>query len=350
MLKVALNIQRQAFELNAAFTASADGTTAIFGKSGCGKTSILRTIAGLDRHPDADVSFNGQPWQGAREFVAPHNRRIGYVFQDSRLFPHLSVRKNILFGSPKGADHSQTDNIIEMLEVGPLLNSPVTHLSGGEQQRVAIARALASDPALLLLDEPLASLDHDAQQSLLSYLQTLKEDVRVPMLYVSHSVAEVARLADQLVYINDGAVIAQGPAATLLTDVALPISHTADAGSMLEVLSCKQAGTGLTALSTDIGELALPVSSGPTTSAGRVFVAARDVSLTLSKPTDSSILNILPATIAALQQEANGQCLVKLQLGNGQLLARISQHSQNHLGLSEGNAVFAQIKGVALFP
>lgn len=349
MLDLKLAIKYPGFELQADFIAPSNGVTALFGHSGCGKTSILRAIAGLDKHSNSRITFNQQTWQSSNAFVASHKRNVAYVFQDSLLFPHLDVMGNIRFGESKTNGALKLEEILDLLEIAPLLSKPVETLSGGEKQRIAIARALASGPQLLLMDEPLTALDGQAKLKLLSILQTLQERLAIPILYVSHSVPEVARLADHLVYLNEGGVEATGKVADLLTDLKLPLAHAAEAGAMLTASTAGHSA-GLLFLDTTIGQLLIPTPTAPKTGELRLHIAARDVSVALSKPDDSSILNILQATITGITQEPNGQALLQLHAKTGHLLAQISQTSLERLSLKLGANIYAQIKGVALFP
>ncbi|MDD9892553.1 MAG: molybdenum ABC transporter ATP-binding protein [Gammaproteobacteria bacterium] len=348
MLDIKLVIQYPGFSLNAEFTTASKGVTALFGHSGCGKTSILRAIAGLDKHANSHITFNAQTWQSSSTFVASHQRRIAYVFQDSLLFPHLDVMENIRFGETKADKSLALEEILDLLQIGPLLKKPINSLSGGEKQRVAIARALNASPQLLLMDEPLAALDGKAKLRLLSILQSLQQRLDIPMLYVSHSVPEVARLADHLVYLNEGSVIASGNTAELLTDLKLPLAHATEAGAMLNAAVVDQK-RDLLVVDTAVGQLLLPAHDGPVPKELRLHIAARDVSIALSKPQDSSILNILPATITDITPESNGQALLQLQAETGRFLAKISQTSLQRLSLNKGAHVYAQIKGIALF-
>lgn len=342
-----LNINRQSFNVQAKLELPAQGITAIMGASGSGKTSVLRTLAGLERHDDSTVVFNQQCWQDPNTFIATHRRRVGYVFQEPSLFSHLNVDQNLRFGASADVD---LQALIELFELTALLPRAVANLSGGEQQRVAIVRALAAKPQLLLLDEPLSALDEASKQPILRCLEQLHHSLDIPLIYVSHNLAEVARLADHLVLLDKGQVIATGEAHQLLTDPSLPLAHRADAGALIDaVVHRAEAAEGLVFLATNIGPLLLPHKAITAGSKVRLHIAARDVSVALSKPKDSSILNILEATVMDCREENSSQMLLRLQVQQGQLLARLSKKSVTDLQLEVGKAVFAQVKGVALF-
>ncbi len=329
------------------------GVTALFGPSGSGKTSCLRTIAGLQRARGRLV-VQGEVWQDdtQRIFVPTHARALGYVFQDAALFPHLSVRANLAYGRrrvPAREQRVDFDQAVALLGLEPLLERSPASLSGGERQRVAIGRALAASPRLLLLDEPLAALDLKRRAELLPYLQRLQSQLDIPALYVSHAPDEVAQLASHLVLLERGRVLASGPTAELMTRLDLPLAHGDAAQAVLaaQVLSHDPA-TQLMRVAFAGGELLLP-ALGATVGAQRVVrVPARDVSLTLSRHADTSILNILQAKVEAISDDSPGHAMVKLDAGGAALLARITRQSVQALGLRPGLPVFAQIKGAAI--
>ncbi len=349
-------LDRGGFRLDASFEAPGRGITAIFGQSGSGKTTVLRCMAGLARAPEGRLSVNGEEWQDESRgiFIAPHRRPLGYVFQDARLFPHLAVRKNLEYGwtrTPPAHRKLQIDEVISLLGLGPLLARVPAHLSGGEQQRVAIGRALLTSPALLMMDEPLASLDAASKAEILPYLERLHAQLAMPIIYVSHALDEVLRLADHLVLIEAGRIRAQGPMAELITRTDLPFSHLDEAGSVLDaeiaehdeifhLTRLRFAGGFVTAARLD-----LPV--GKTV---RVRVLARDVSLTLDAPTRTSIQNIFRAQVAEIAVHSSSQATVRLAIDSATLLARITHKSVAQLQLQVGTPVFAQVKSVALMP
>jgi len=332
------------------------GVTALFGPSGSGKTTCLRAIAGLERPRDGYLSVNGEVWQddAKKLFVPTHRRPLGYVFQEPSLFPHLSVRGNLEYGLKRAGGATEGDGLertAEILGIATLLDRGPEKLSGGERQRVAIARALLTRPRLLLLDEPLASLDLRRRHEILPYLERLHEELEVPSIYVSHMPDEVARLADHLVLLDKGSVIASGPLQETLARLDLPAAFTDDAGVFIEAkIAGHDQADELTRLDFAGGTIYVP-RRRPPTAAGRVRcrIEARDVSLTLQKQGGTSILNIIPATVIDMAPtEHAAQVLVRLDAGGTPLLARITQRSWNTLGLAPGSRVWAQVKTVVL--
>lgn len=341
------------FALDVAFSAPARGVTALFGRSGSGKTSVLRAIAGLIRTPQGLVRINDQVWQDQKHFIPTHRRSLGYVFQEASLFPHLSVQRNLEYGLrrvPKGEQRIPLHNVVELLGITTLLTRGTHTLSGGERQRVAIARALLTSPRLLLMDEPLAALDHGAKQAILPYLETLHDEFAIPSLYVSHDPNEVARLADYMVVLDGGRVIAQGAAAPLLTRLDLPLSGYDDAAALLEgYVSAHDHSYHLTWISLQGNRVAVSREDLPVGRHARVRIQARDVSLSLRGHTDTSIINILPARVIDTQDVNPTQVLVRLELEDGQtLLSRITRRSAVGMGIHEGMPLYAQVKSVAL--
>lgn len=341
------------FNLEVKFSAPATGVTAIFGHSGCGKTSVLRAIAGLNKTLKGRVRVKDEVWQDERRFVPSHKRSLGYVFQEASLFPHLSVRRNLEYGWRRihpDARLLRFDDVVELLGIAPLLQRDTVRLSGGERQRVAIARALLTSPDLLLMDEPLSALDHGAKHTILPYLEHLHDEFGIPTFYVSHDPHEVARLADHLVLLKQGQVIAQGPAASLLTQLDLPIASYDDASSLLEgVISAHDYDYHLTWVSMDSGRVAVSREDLRVGQHARVEIRARDVSLSLSAHSDTSILNVLPAVVIDAKDINQTQVIVRLKLLDGQtLLSRITRRSAVALGVREGLLLYAQVKSVSL--
>lgn len=349
------------FSLDVAFTAPAQGTTALFGHSGCGKTTVLRCVAGLNRVDDGYFALDGDVWQEGRAFRPTHRRPIGYVFQEASLFPHLSVRANLNYGlrrAPKrGLDAAvHFDDVADLLGLAKLLDRAPDRLSGGERQRVAIGRALLAQPRLLLMDEPLAALDRFAKDEILPYLERLRDALAIPMLYVSHDIAEVERLADHLILLKDGKVVAAGPLDTLQADPALPIARLPEAGvTLAATVTGYEVRYGLTTLAVSGGVLLVPGQLGKAGAHRRARIAAADVSLTRSAATDSSILNILPARVVSTEGLDASRLMIGVALGESgegaRILSRVTRKSWDALKLNPGDAVFAQVKSVALaFP
>ena len=335
------------------------GVTALFGPSGCGKTTTLRIVAGLHRAPHAHVAVHGQVWQSDNPatWVPPHQRPLGYVFQQASLFAHLSVRGNVEFGMqriPAPQRRVALDQAVELLGIGGLMDRHPDKLSGGEAQRVAMARALATSPRLLLLDEPLAALDAARKAEVLPWLERLHRELDIPVLYVSHAIDEVARLADHLVLMEAGRVLASGPAADVLTRAHLPLAHGDAAGALLEgVVHSQDQAFHLTQVSLPAHPHGAPLELGGASALApgtpvRLRVQARDVSLCLYAPQGSSILNILPTHVLEIHDDGPGLVMVTLALGQTRLLARITAKSAQQLGLHIGLPVLAQIKGVAV--
>jgi molybdate transport system ATP-binding protein len=345
------------FQLDAAFNVPATGITGLFGPSGCGKSTVLRCIAGLQHLPNSSFSIDGETWQDATLFRKAHQRPIGYVFQEASLFAHLAVKDNLLYGAPRQANdhHIGFDEVIELLGLERLLERSPRHLSGGERQRVAIGRALLSQPTLLLMDEPLSALDRLTKDEILPFLERLHARLSLPVIYVSHDMAEIERLADHLVLMQSGQVIAAGPLATLQSDPTLPLAGARDAAVNFDAtVQSYDSGYGLVTLVLDGGKLLVPAPAAEAGERRRLRIAAGDVSLAREAPQHSSILNTLPALIVSQTPLNASEVLVVLALGaNGtgaRLLARLTRRSWDQLQLAAGMSVIAQVKGVALTP
>ncbi len=353
--RVRLHLARPPFTLSVDLQLPEAGITVLFGASGSGKTTVLRCVAGLERAHDAQVRIGGELWQDDRQrlFVPTWRRPIGYVFQEASLFDHLDVRANIAFGLkriPVGQAAQTVDHAVELLGIGHLLNRMPSRLSGGERQRVAIARALATRPRLLLLDEPLAALDHARKQEILPWLERLRDHLHMPMLYVTHSADELARLADHVVVLDAGRVRAQGPTTELLSSISAAVLSGDEVGAVLpgRVVE-RQAEWHLCRVEFGGGSLWLRDSGLAVGQAVRLRVLARDVSLAVHEPQGSSILNHLPCTIEACATDAHpSQVLVRAAVGSTHLLARITARSFQALGLSPGRDAWLQVKSVAL--
>ena len=346
------------FSLEVDLSLPGRGVSAIFGPSGSGKTSLLRLMAGLDRVPDGYLSVNGEVWQDqARHIFKPvHKRSLGYVSQAANLFAHLDVQGNLDYGLSRIAASERkvsVSQVVELLGIGKLLGRQPGTLSGGESQRVAIARALATSPQLLLMDEPLAALDVQRKAEVLPYLERLHTELDIPVLYVSHAPDEVARLADHLVLLDAGRVLAAGPTRELMTRLDLPLAHGDAAAAILDaVVTRVEAAYHLSHAEFAGGQVTLLNPHLHIGQRVRIRVQARDVSLTLQRQQGTSVLNIFAATVISFAADSPGQVMVALNVGEGAggstLLARITQKSLEALQLQPGGAVFAQVKGVAV--
>ena len=352
-LEVKLRLQQKSFLLSTDLDINCPGVTAIFGPSGAGKTSLLRCIAGIETSAQGILRLNKQTWQSADCFVPTHQRSVGYVFQEPGLFPHLNAEANLRYGYNRIKPEDRRINfseVVEFLKLTSLLQRYPQQLSGGQKQRVAIARALLTSPRLLLMDEPLASLDLSGKRQILSYLESLFAELAIPVLYVSHSPAEVLRLAQHLVYLEEGKVLGFGPLQTMLTDPALPLAHLEDASAIAEGQVHHHDPTfHLTYLQIPGGMLAVTLNHRAVGELARVSIRARDVSLSLSPAKDSSITNILPVIVVDINNDSDpGQRLIRLALEQTIILARVTHKSVVQLNITPGKAMFAQVKSVAL--
>jgi molybdate transport system ATP-binding protein len=329
------------------------GVTALFGHSGSGKTTLLRAIAGLERVSGGRLVVNGETWQDDAIFIPTHQRPLGYVFQEASLFPHLDVEANLQYGQKRVAESLRRvslDQAVAMLDIGHLLGRKPARLSGGERQRVGIARALAVSPRLLLMDEPLAALDHALKQEILPYLERLHDELDIPVLYVSHAPDEVARLADHIVVMQGGKAVASGPLGDTLARLDLPIKLGEDAGVVLDaVVAARDEEWHLAHMEFAGGRLWVRDHGLPLGHPARVRILARDVSLARAPMTGTSILNTLPAIVVDSVDDAHpALTLVKLRVGESPLLARLTRRSAHALELAPGQLLYAQIKAVAL--
>jgi molybdate transport system ATP-binding protein len=354
MLEVEVERRLGGFKIDASF-ASNTPVTALFGRSGAGKTSLINMISGLLRPERGRIVVEGRVLfdEQRRVNVAPRKRRIGYVFQEGRLFPHLTVRQNLLYGTrfiPARERYVDADKVTELLELGPLLERRPHKLSGGEKQRVAIGRALLTSPRLLLMDEPLASLDAARKSDVLQYIERLSDETRVPIVYVSHSIEEVTRLAHTLVVMSDGQVAAAGPLSAITSRMDLqPLMGRFAAGAVVEArIVGHDESFGLTRMICAGGELRAPRIAMPPGTLVRVHVRARDVALALQPPSGVGIQNVLSARVIEVSEEPGPFAEIKLDIGGAPLLARITRRSAHDLALAPGAPVFALIKGVAL--
>ena len=353
-----LSGQMGSFTLDVAFEIPTRGITALYGPSGCGKTTVLRCLAGLERLPGR-ISVGGHVWQDTAtdRFLPTYRRDIGYVFQEASLFPHLSVRGNLLYGARRAGNAPATDGldldgVAGLLGIGHLLGRAPATLSGGERQRVAVGRALLSRPRLLLMDEPLSALDRLTKEEILPYFEILHERLALPIVYVSHDLAEIERLADTLVMMTAGRLVAAGPLRNLQTDTRLPLLRVSDASVVLEGQVMRHDHEfALTTFAVEGGEMIVPGLHGQPGDTRRLRIAASDVSLVRSVQKDTTILNCLPARIESIEAVGKApQVHVILSLGDGgtRIVARITRRSLTSLSLEPGMALFAQIKSVSL--
>ncbi len=347
-LLVEVDKQLGGFALSVSFTSSG-GVTALFGPSGSGKTSVVNLVAGLTRPDRGRILLDGRVLvdTAAGIFLPPQRRRIGYVFQDARLFPHFSVRSNLVYGrwfGPREGRWGDFDAVVDLLGIDGLLGRRPRDLSGGEMQRVAIGRALLASPMMLLMDEPLAALDRARRAEILPYLERLRDEMRLPILYVSHAVDEVARLADKVVILDGGRVAASGPVGSVFAELAAD----SETGAVLTATILRDdPEDGVTLLDHPAGTLSLPLLGRPTGTRVRVHVRAREVAIAVGEPGLISIRNRLAARIVALADQL-GDVVVTLDVGGEPMLARVTRGAARELGLAPGLAVTALIKAVAL--
>ena len=349
------HLDRGQFSLSVDLALPSSGVTALFGHSGSGKTTVLRCVAGLER-ASGFLSFGGEVWQDDKRsiFIPPHRRPIGVVFQEASLFSHLSVMGNLRYGMTRAGltpKQAGIDAILSLLGIEGLVNRGTRLLSGGERQRVAIARALLRRPRLLLMDEPLASLDLKRKSEILPYLERLHDELDIPMLYVSHAPEEVARLADHLVLMENGRAVASGPTAEMMGRADLASSFADDLSTVLTVVVGAHEDDGITRLQFAGGSLFVGRVPDPVGRTLRCRIHARDVSLSLSRHSDMSILNVIPATVTKMAAAAEpGHILVEMTLADGSRLAsRVTGRSIQRLHIRESTPVFAQIRAVSIF-
>ncbi len=358
MIEIDVTRRLGEFRLDVAFSTDTQGITALFGRSGAGKTCIVNMLAGLLTPERGRIAVNGQVLfdSAARLNVPPERRRLGYVFQESRLFPHLNVRGNLEYGMrlvPRRERRITFDEVVEMLGIGALLTRRAHRLSGGEKQRVTIGRALLTSPRLLLMDEPLASLDGARKNEILPFIERLSDHFTVPIVYVTHAMDEIIRLADTLVLVSDGSVAATGAVEDLTSRFDLrPLTGRYEAGSVIATrIASHDERYGLTLLEFAGGVFSVSRIEAPSGTSIRVRVRARDVALALSRPADSSFANVFEGTVTEIsapgEDESGAQVDVKLDIGVP-LWSRITRRSLDELSIALGSRVFALVKGTSI--
>ena len=347
-LDLDFSLPLSSFALTVRQSLAAEGLTAVFGPSGAGKSTLLRAVAGL-APTGGLIRFGSEIWEDGRRFLPAHRRRVGFVFQEPRLFAHLDVAGNLAYAARRAGQMQAIPATVARFGLDPLLTRYPTRLSGGEAQRVALARALLSAPRLLLMDEPLSALDAARRAEILPHIESLRDQARLPILYVSHSLPEVARLATQVLALAAGAVVSCGPTATVLADAAAASAFGGDEpGSLIEARVDSHDADGLSRLSFAGGTLLIPALPLPASSPVRLLVSARDVIIARARPEGLSALNILPAKVTSLSPAGHSSVVVGLSCGGIALAARITARSAAALGLQPGVACYAILKSVAL--
>lgn len=348
------NVRYPDYELNFDLSLPGSGITALFGASGAGKSTLLRAVAGLIKPENGIIQIKKETWQNddKKIFVPTYQRSLGFVFQDARLFSHLNVTDNLQYGIKRlktAKRNISLEKAIDLLGIAHLTDRMPDTLSGGEKQRVSIARALATDPEIMLMDEPLAALDMKRKSEILPYLQRLNDELHIPILYVSHALDEVSTLADHLVLLEKGTVVASGKTNDMLTRLDLPLAFYDTASALIygKVIA-EDPEFHLSTLSFSGGLIHLPSKHLKPGQAVRLRIQARDVSLTTEKAENTSILNILETTVINLSNHSQGEVMVELDAKGTRLLSRITSKSASLLKLSKGKSVYAQIKGIAI--
>ena len=352
MIEARFQLQRGSFTLDVEFLLPAQGIIALFGPSGCGKTTLLRAISGLESCPGGYFKLGTTLWQNGKFTLPAHQRSLGYVFQEHSLFPHLSIKKNLEYGLkriPLQQQRITLEYAVDLLDIKPLLFRKPHSLSGGERQKVAIARALLTSPQLLLMDEPFNAIDIGSKQELLTFLEELHKQLEIPIIYVSHSPTEITRLADYLILMEKGRVLATGAIEELLLRSDLPLAQRREAEAIIKGTVIKQDEKyHLTYLKFAGGQFCVSKKELAIGQAIRIRVLAKDVSISLKPQTELSILNILPATVVEISEFSLSQVQLRLDLGGTCILSRITKKSASILSIKEGKKVYAQVKGVAL--
>lgn len=352
-IQARFNCRVGTFELNVNLDLPGSGLTALFGHSGCGKTTLLRCMAGLQA-ANGKMCVNGDVWQSESGSRPVHQRPLAYVFQETSLFPHLSVKRNLMYGYrriPKSERQIGFDQAITWLGLSHLLERMPVKLSGGERQRVAIARALLTSPKLLLMDEPLSALDQNSKQEIMPYLEALRDNLAIPIIYVSHSTAEVARLADHIVMMDKGRTLAEGPLQQIMARTDQPFGAEQNAGVILDATIaerddrwhlCRAEFTGGHLWLRADGDMAIGQKI-------RLQVLARDISLALTEQPDQSIQNLLRATVDEIASEVSpGTSMVRLLVDQIPFLSRLTTRAVHTLALEPGQQVWMQVKSVAI--
>ena len=355
MSEICLNlshVEESGFSLNFKCQVPTSGVTAIYGPSGSGKTTILNAVAGIQTTSgNSTIQFGDETWQDGTQITPPWQRRVGFVFQDARLFPHLNVRQNLEYALKRRGDETQPSfgEIVDWLDFKELLGRLPEHLSAGQKQRVAIGRALLCGPRILLMDEPLANLDHAARRECLHYIQRLRAELDIPILYVSHDIEEVSQIADKLLLLENGRLKAQGSLIDLCSRLDTRLSHEEHAAAIVTgAIQRHDTEFGLTEIRIDEQILLVNHLEAPLGQQQRIRIPARDVSICRARPLDSSILNIIPVELLEIETTSESRVLLRLSLGEQYLLARITRKSAELLKLTVGDKVFAQIKSAAL--
>ncbi len=349
-----IKLQREDFTVEAEFALPAQGVTGIFGHSGSGKTTLLRCLAGLEKEVQGHIEINGQTWLSDSQNLSSQDRNIGYIFQEGRLFPHLSVQANLDYGVKRCSTQNTTsldrDHLFKLFNICHLLERKPHQLSGGEKQRVAIARALLKNPQIMLLDEPLASLDERRKQEILPFLDRLHREFNIPMLYVSHSIEEVTRLCDYILVIEQGHIQFEGRLHEALVAPESPLAKASNAAAVLDGTVIKQEKEfQLSTIQTSNGNnIIVPGVANPGQQV-RIHIHANNVSLCKRAISDSSILNIIEGTISAIIEKTGSHALLQINSRNDIFLARITKKSHHQLGLDIGQRIFMQIKAVSIY-
>ncbi len=355
MLDVAVEKRLGAFEVDARFTCETSGIVALFGRSGAGKTTLVNMLAGLLRPDRGRIAINGTALFDSERGLdlPPERRRLGYVFQEGRLFPHLSVRSNLSYGLRRIAPEERRiglDQIVALLGLDALLERRPGDLSGGEKQRVALGRALLANPRLLLMDEPLAALDQARKEEILTFIERLRDELAIPIVYVSHAMPEIVRLADTMVLMSEGRVVAVGALDELTSRLDLrPLTGRYEAGAVVTArVEVQDARFALTELSFAGGRLLVPRLELPAGAELRLRIRARDVALALERPHGTSILNVFPCIVRDIGADVGAQVDLRLDAGGAALWARVTRRSLEDLRLKPGSKVYALVKAVAI--